>query len=138
MKKLFLCFVLLAVIVLGTMTEAKANPVTFYVEISLSDTCSPSGYNGYYCVRVKLTYYGTTVCTATNCRVVKGTDIYYAFTCDFAPVLAQPGYNVVFIDAARYPSGDCYTTNGSSYGNDCTWENISSGSGNCAKVSVTL
>lgn len=135
MKKILLSFVFFAVIMIGTVSTTQATE-TFYVRITLSDTCSPSGYDGYYCVRLKLTYYGSDVCTAINCRILPGTNC-YAFSCDFTPVAANIGYAVTFVDAARYPSGDCYTTVGSTTGIG-TWEDISDPSCIVATLTVTL
>lgn len=118
---------------IGTVSTTHATE-TFYVKVTLSDTCSPTGYKGYYCVRLTLRYYGAPVCTATNCRILPGNDVCYAFTCSFAPVSSDPGYSVTFDGAARYPSGDCATTTGIDYGIDY-WENLSTG---CNVVSISV
>jgi len=133
MKKILLSFVFFAVIMIGTVSTTHATE-TFYVKVTLSDTCSPTGYKGYYCVRLTLRYYGAPVCTATNCRILPGNDVCYAFTCSFAPVSSDPGYSVTFDGAARYPSGDCATTTGIDYGIDY-WENLSTG---CNVVSISV
>lgn len=95
---------------LGTMSASKATPVTFYVKITLSDTCSPT-YHGYYCVRLDLTFNGITHCTAQNCNVTQGTDC-YAFTCDLNGNAADNNYGVALDIAYRSPSGTCSTTIG--------------------------
>ncbi len=132
MKKIILSIVFFAVIILGSIT-AKAQSVTFYVDIKLTDTCSPGNYHGYYCVKLDLWYYGTYVCTAQNCNVT-GSGC-YPFTCSFVPVLAQPGYHVIVNIAGRYPSGTCTTNSGSS--SSYTWEYMSSTDCYC-KLSITL
>jgi hypothetical protein len=136
MKKIILTFALLALFVLGTHSIALADPETFYVKITLTDNCSPGNYHGYYCVRIHLTYNGSTVCTATNCTVIPGTYC-YSFTCSFEPVAGQPYYGVELVDAARYPSGDCYSTTGTG-SSGFYWNDMTDDSCIAATLSVTL
>ncbi len=116
------------------MSGAIAKPETFYVKITLSDTCSPGNYHGYYCVQVTLTYNGSPVCTTQNCTVVPGT-FCYPFTCEFAPVSGQPYYGVTLVAAARYPSGNCYITSGST-SNGFPWNDMADSG--CIAASFTI
>ena len=110
MKKILLSIALVAFIMLGTMSVAKATTVTFYVTINLTDTCG-GGYSGYYCVNLNLTYYGTSVlCTSKNC-IINGSGC-YAFTCDLDAIAQQSHYGVAFVSACRYPSNTCCATSG--------------------------
>ncbi len=111
MKNLIYKLVVLAFIMVGTISVAKATPETFYVKITLSDTCSPS-YHGYYCVRLNLTFNGGTICTATNCNVIPGTYC-YSFTCDLPGIASDPLYGVELVIAYRSSGGgNCSTTSG--------------------------
>jgi hypothetical protein len=135
MKKIMLTYALVAFIMLGAMSVAKAGTVTFYVQVTLTDNCSPGGYHGYYCVQLNLTYYGNVVCTAQNCTVTAGTHC-YAFTCNLDPIAEEPGYGVSLVAAARYPSGLCSSTTGSGSGG-FYWAEMTNSS--CvAYLSVTL
>jgi hypothetical protein len=112
MKKIILSITIVTFIAIGLMSTVKANPVTFYVNITLTDNCLPSPYTGSYCVRLTLTYFGTPVCTAQRCDIT-GSGC-WSFTCDFDPVLAVRGYAVSVVTACRYPSITCSTSTGSS------------------------
>ena len=114
MKKLILSIALVAFIMLGTMSVAKATTVTFYVQIYLTDTCG-GGYSGYYCVNLNLTYNGSPLCMSKNCTIT-GSGC-YAFTCDLDAIAEEPHYGVAFVSACRYPSNTCCATSGTgSYG----------------------
>lgn len=129
-----LTFALVACIMLGAMSVAKAGTVTFYVKVTLTDNCSPGGYHGYYCVRLDLFYDNTYICTAQNCTVIAGTHC-YAFTCDFDPIAGQPYYAVSFVAAARYPSGNCASTTGSG-SSGIYWNDLADSS--CPALGATL
>ncbi len=137
MKKIILSFILLASIMLSTMSTAKAITVTFYVTITLSDTCSPSPYHGYYCVRLELLYNSALVCQSENCKVLPGTDC-YAFTCNVDNLASGSHYGVLFQSAFRSPSGDCLTTNGTNSGFGFSWDDMTTYPCNNAWISVTL
>jgi hypothetical protein len=134
MKKVLLSFALIAFIILGTISVAKATTVTFYVQITLSDTCSPSPYHGYYCVKLNLTFNGSPICSAINCNVT-GTGC-YPFTCNLDDLASDPYYGVALVDAFRYPSGSCSTTNGTGSSN-LSWNDMINSS--CvAKLTIIL
>ncbi len=137
MKKLILGLVLLAFIMLGTISVAKATTVTFYVQITLSDTCSPSPYHGYYYVKLDLEYNSNVLCTSQNCAVIQGTYC-YAFTCDVDALASDSFYGVKFLGAARYPSGDCPTTSGNNSGDIFSWPEMTHSTCGYAWISVTL
>lgn len=135
MKKLILGLVLLAFIVLGTTSVAKATAVTFYVNIALSDTCSPSPYHGDYCVRIKLMYYNTLICETQSCNIT-GSGC-WAFTCDINSSASDCTYWIEFVDAVRYPSLTCYSTTGFDSSHNYCWDYLF----NCStapSISVTL
>ena len=127
-----LSIVLVAFIMLGTISVAKAT--TFYVNITLNDNCSPSGYTGNYCVRLTLTYFGTPICTAQRCDIT-GSGC-WSFTCDFDPIAAVKGYAVTVVTACRYPSLTCYTYTGSS--GLYTWADMSSSLTCPCALTITL
>jgi hypothetical protein len=140
MKKILLSAALVAFIMLGAMSAAKATTVTFYVKITLTDNCFPTGYNGYYCVRLNLLYKNTVLCTAENCTVVKNTNgICYSFTCEIDAIAEESYYGVALVTAYRYPSTLCAGTNGTGCTNrswdEMTTINCPTG---CATLSVTL
>jgi hypothetical protein len=137
MKKILLTFTVIAFIMFGSMSASVANPETFYVKITLTDNCSPGNYHGYYCVRVHLKYNGSTVCTATICTVIPGTNC-YAFTCSFEPVAEEPYYGVEFVDAARYPSGNCSPGTGTNSSYIYTWAQMQDNTCSYASITVTL
>ncbi len=115
------------------MSSAKAIPVTFYVKITLSDTCSPS-YHGYYCVRLNLTYDSNPICTSQICTIT-GTGC-YAFNCNLDELASDPKYGVELVIAYRYPSGSCSTTIGTGSGG-MSWSDMTDSS--CvATLSVVL
>jgi hypothetical protein len=136
MKKILLSIALVAFIMLGTMSMAKAMTVTFYVQITLSDTCS-TGYHGYYCVELNLIYNGSVLCMSQNCTI-NGSGC-YPFTCNIGAIAEEPYYGVAFLYAERYPSHTCGTTTGTNSANKFYWynemTNISCG---YAWISVTL
>jgi hypothetical protein len=135
MKKLILSLALVAFIMLGTMSAAKSMTVTFYVKITLTDNCFPTGYNGYYCVRLNLTYNGTVLCTAQNCNVRAGTYC-YAFTCDIDAIAEEHEYGVDLVGAYRTPGGLCSSTTGTG-SNSLSWDQMTDT--NCvATLSVAL
>jgi hypothetical protein len=134
MKKLMISTILIAFIMLGSMSAAKATTVTFYVRITITDNCLPSGYNGNYCVRLNLLYKGTVACSSQLCNI-SGSGC-YAFTCELDPVAEDNGYSVALVTAARYPSGFCASTNGSGSSGH-TWSEMITNT--CvATLSVTL
>ncbi len=136
MKKIILSFILLASIMLGSMSVAKATTVTFYVQITLSDTCSPS-YHGYYCVNLDLVYNTTILCSTQNCKVIQGTYC-YTFTCNVDNLASDSHYGVVFSSAFRTPSGNCLTTNGTNSGNSFSWAEMTTYPCSYAWISVLL
>ncbi len=115
MKKLLITLGLLALIMLGTRSVATATPITWCVNISITDTCMGGNYSGDYCVELEL-HYGTStvICTATNC-VITGSGC-ASFTCNISSTNTDKGYWVKVVHAARYPSGDCATSGQSSIG----------------------
>jgi hypothetical protein len=138
MKKILLSVALVAFIMLGAMSDAKAMTVTFYVKIFLSDNCLPSGYNGSYCVRLNLLYKNAVLCTAENCTVVKNsTGICYSFTCEIDAIAEEPYYGVALVSAYRYPSGLCSSTNYSTSG-AWYWDEMTTYPCNYAWLSVAL
>lgn len=119
---------------LGTMSVAKAT--TFYVKITISDTCSPGNYTGKYCVRWELTYNGTVLCTSQNCTLSAGGPQCISFNCSVPPYAEDNKYGIRFVSAARYPSGNCITYTGSGT-NNLYWADIIDNT--CvASINVTL
>jgi hypothetical protein len=135
MKKIILSFALLVYIMLGTMSVAKATTVTYYVNITLTDTCTPSPYHGYYCVRIKLMYSGTEICQTQSCNIT-GSGC-WAFTCVINSSASDCNYWIEFVDAVRYPSLTCYSTTGVNSPPTFCWDYLF----NCStapSISVTL
>jgi hypothetical protein len=110
MKKMMLTIALVAIIMIGAMPVVNSQ-VTFYVKITLVDNCYPSGYHGYYCVQLDLSYDSQYICTAQNCTIIPGTHC-YPFTCDFDPDAEEAHYAVTLGSAVRYPSGTCSSSTG--------------------------
>jgi len=128
MRQLIIIFGLLAFIMLGTRSIATATPVTWCVNISITDTCMGGKYTGDYCVQLELFFNGNSVCRATNCTVSSSGGC-CTFSCDFAPVSTTKGYSVTVLYAARYPSGNCATSG--QFSSDYWWTDMLCSNCNC-------
>lgn len=122
MKKIFYSFVLLAFMMLDNSSVVKATTVTFYVNINITDTCSPSPYHGYYCVRIKLMYNSTEICETQNCNIT-GSGC-WSFTCDINSSSSDKYYWIEHVDIIRYPGQTCYSTSGTDGSPDVYWTDL--------------
>ena len=54
MKKLVFFVAVFGALILGLTSNVKAQTITFYCILDISDTCNGGGYHGYYDVTVEL------------------------------------------------------------------------------------
>jgi hypothetical protein len=100
MRKIIISFAFLAFIMLGMTTVAHAT-VKLYFNVTLTDTCSPSGYHGYYDVEVKVTLNGTVIGTAICTNVKVGGPTCYEFDYDIGDAVTDPDYGLILVGASR-------------------------------------
>jgi hypothetical protein len=105
MRKIILSIAFLAIIMLGTTSVVHATTTKCWFYINLSDTCSPSGYHGFYDVELAITLNGSTIGTAT-CTSVKAGSGCYEFDFDIGETVTDPYYGFKLIGAVR-ANGAC-------------------------------
>jgi hypothetical protein len=134
MKKFLITLGLLAFIILGTSSVAKATVVRFYININISDTCHPTGYTGKYCVEVQLKFDNLPLCNKTVCNLSLGSQCVY-FDCDVPGQSSDCYYQILLIAGSR-SDGSCSSTPNISSPNEC-WSVITDS--NCPiKLSIVI
>ena len=113
MKKIILSFALLGFILLGTASTMHAT-TNLYFKVTLTDNCSPGGWPGDYYVEIQILANGVPVANAI-CTNVTTTTQCYTFVSNIIPIVSNPVYSILVVDARR-SNGTCDTPQNTSVG----------------------
>ena len=138
MKKLVFFMAILGALIFGLTSNVKAQTVTIYCVLTLSDTCNGGGYNGNYDVTVELWVYGggSPQCTFTGTTSAGGAHC-VTLTSSCAPNQSICTYSEKLTKVVR-SNGTCgMAPNYQSPFTYC-WGDIASCSGSTPSFTVTL
>ena len=106
MKKLVFFVAVFGALILGLTSNVKAQTITFYCILDLSDTCNGGGYHGYYDVTVELWTYGgsSPICTGTGTTTARTHCV--ALTCSCSTSHTTCTYQEILTYVQRH-DGTC-------------------------------
>jgi hypothetical protein len=99
MKKQILTLVVIFLAIFATANFSQAG-VTVHFKLNVTDNCTPSGYQGSYCVNIYIQINNVTYCTHRSCQIGAGNnDIQY--NCDL-PYSEDVCNYVLHVEICRY------------------------------------